>query len=53
MVIVKKFNAWANRNPLLAVWLGFVAAFLILYFAAPSLVERVEQPAVSHSKGAV
>lgn len=41
---MKRFNAWANRNPLLAVWLGFIAAFLIMYVATPVLVRHIEQP---------
>lgn len=46
-------SQWLDARPVLAMILGSLVAFLILYFAAPSLYERVEQPAVSHSKGAV
>jgi hypothetical protein len=36
--MMRRFSAWANRNPLLAVWVGFLAAFLIMCFVAPHLL---------------
>lgn len=49
---MRRFSCYLDERPVLAMILGSLTAFLILYFAAPSLYERVEQPAVSHSKGA-
>lgn len=49
---MKRFSTWANRNPLLAVWLGFVVCFVLMYCLAPQLIARVERP-VHSSKGAV
>jgi hypothetical protein len=37
---VKRFSRWCDRNPLLAVWLGFVAVLLIMIFIAPHLLVR-------------
>lgn len=51
--MIRRASNWLDARPVLAMILGALAAFLILYLAAPSLYERVEQPAVSHSKGAV
>jgi ABC-type microcin C transport system permease subunit YejB len=52
-LIVRHVSRYFDRNPLIAVIVGLLTAFLIVYFAAPLLYERVEQPAVQHSKGAV
>lgn len=41
---MKRFSAWANRNALLAVWLGALAAFALMYISAPLIVRHVEQP---------
>lgn len=51
--MIRRFSRYFDRNPLLAVITGLITAFLIVYFAAPSLLVRVDQPAASHSKGAV
>jgi hypothetical protein len=51
--MLRRFSRYLDSRPVLAMILGALVAFLILYFAAPSLYERVDQPAVSHSKGAV
>lgn len=42
--MIRRLSRHLDRNPLLAMLLGAVVAFLIVYLAAPSLVERVEQP---------
>lgn len=42
--MIRRFNAWANRNPLLAVWLGFIVAFLIMCAAEPLLVKQLDHP---------
>jgi hypothetical protein len=49
--MIRRFSAWANRNPLAAIWLGFVAAFLLMYVAVPSLIRHADHPAVTHSQG--
>lgn len=51
--MIRRFSRYLDARPVLAMILGSLVVFLILYFAAPSLVERVDQPVVSHSKGAV
>lgn len=50
---MRRFSRYLDEHPFLAMILGTLAAFLILYFATPSLFERAEQPVVQHSKGAV
>jgi archaellum component FlaF (FlaF/FlaG flagellin family) len=42
--VIRRFSAYLDARPALAMLLGSLIAFLILYFAAPSLYERVEQP---------
>jgi hypothetical protein len=44
---MKRFSRWANRNPLAAIWIGFLAAFALMYVAAPMLVRHVEHVARS------
>jgi hypothetical protein len=44
---MKRLNAWFNRNPLLAVYLGLIAAFALMYVAVPMLVRHVEHVARS------
>lgn len=51
--MIRRFSAYLDERPVLAMILGALAAFLILYFVTPSLFERDDQTAVSHSKGAV
>jgi hypothetical protein len=31
--MIRAFSRWANRNPLLAVWLGFIVCFFLLLAA--------------------
>jgi hypothetical protein len=45
--MIRRFSAWANRNPLAAIWLGFLAAFALMYVAASMLVRHVEHVARS------
>lgn len=49
---MKRFSAYLDQRPLLAVVLGLITAFLILYFATPSLFDGADQLQY-HSKGAV
>jgi hypothetical protein len=42
--MLRRASRWLDARPVLAMILGSLVVFLILYFAAPSLVERVEQP---------
>lgn len=30
---MKAFSRWANRNPLIAIWLGFIVCFALLLVA--------------------
>jgi hypothetical protein len=45
--MIRRFSHFCNRNPLLAVWIGFLAAFALMYVAAPILVRHVEHVARS------
>ena len=46
---MKRVNAWANRNPLLAVWIGFAVCFALTYLTAPLIVRHIET--TTHSRG--
>lgn len=50
--MIRFLARWLDQRPLLAVILGLITAFLILYFATPSLFDGADQPQY-HSKGAV
>ncbi|SKC78497.1 hypothetical protein SAMN05445504_2409 [Burkholderia sp. CF099] len=50
--MIRRASAYLDQRPLLAVVLGLLTAFLILYFATPSLFDGADQPQY-HSKGAV
>ncbi|MFM0101961.1 hypothetical protein PQR01_00235 [Paraburkholderia rhynchosiae] len=42
--MIRRFSRYLDARPVLAMVLSAAVAFVILYFAAPSLYERVEQP---------
>jgi len=38
--MMRALSRWFNQRPLLAVWLGFVACFVLMYCFAPQLVHH-------------
>lgn len=42
--MIRRFSDYLDARPVLAVILGTLVAFLILYYATPSLFDRAEQP---------
>lgn len=49
--MISRATRYLDRRPLLAVALGMLVAFLIVYVAAPELVEHVDASQPSHSRG--
>jgi hypothetical protein len=45
--MIRRFSRFCERNPLVAVWLGFAVCFVLMYCAAPLLVRHVEHVARS------
>lgn len=42
--MIRAMDRFYVKHPRISLAIAIMAAFLTLYFAAPSLVERVEQP---------
>lgn len=41
--MIRRFSAWTNRNPLLAVWIGLLICFVLMYVATPLIVRHADQ----------
>jgi hypothetical protein len=50
--MIRRFSAYLDARPVLAVILGTLAAFAILYYVTPSLFDSDAKPA-HYSKGAM
>jgi hypothetical protein len=41
---MRRLNRYLDARPALAIAIGMLVWFLIMYFAAPDLLERADQP---------
>jgi len=51
--VIRATARYLDRRPVVAMVLGALAAFLIMYFAAPQLTARVDASQPTHSRGQV
>lgn len=47
--MIRRLSRFCERNPLVAVWLGFAVCFVLMYCAAPLIERHVET--TTHSIG--